>query len=243
MSALASFESEIRANTPFDMFGLVLPLSDGRMTFELRNESCAAVHVLAIDDIPEPLRREAPAAAQVSDFSALRRPGSVIDRLLAPWPAGALAVVPLPGTGGVLWATSPESRRYTDAELERLAHVAEMLPRESGVGGGDNAPARGDGIGAKLEMVDALVKTLAGVLDVRQVFDRVAEIARKVVPHEALLIREMYAAPARVRNYAFTGFGDLVFPEESPMTQPELLSEPGTIGSSKTFWAINATRS
>jgi GAF domain-containing protein len=78
----------------------------------------------------------------------------------------------------------------------------------------------------KLEMVDDLVKTMAGVLDVREVFDRVAEIARKVVPHEALLIREMHAAPARVRNYAFSGFGDLVFPEESPMTQPELLTEP-----------------
>ena len=175
MSSLASLESEIRASTPFDMFGLVLPFSDGRMTFEVRNETCAAVHVLAIEEIPESLRRPPPVATQFPDFSALCRPGSAIDRLLAPWPAGALAVVPLPGTGGLFWATSPESRRYSDAELERLAHFAALIEKRPDEASEDDALHRDAGIHAKLEMIDDLVKTLAGVLDVRQVFDRVAE--------------------------------------------------------------------
>ncbi len=47
---------------------------------------------------------------------------------------------------------------------------------------------------ATLETLDELLRTMANVLDIREVFERISEIAGKVVPHDALVIRE--ASPA-----------------------------------------------
>jgi len=41
---------------------------------------------------------------------------------------------------------------------------------------------------ANLEMLDGLLKTLAGVLDVREVFDRVSQVCDKVMTHDAMSI-------------------------------------------------------
>jgi transcriptional regulator with GAF, ATPase, and Fis domain len=79
---------------------------------------------------------------------------------------------------------------------------------------------------ANLEMLDGLLQTLSGVLDVREVFDRVSEIAKKVLPHDAMLIREMTDDPMVSRNYAISGFGDLKFQPESPTSEPHLITEP-----------------
>ena len=42
-----------------------------------------------------------------------------------------------------------------------------------------------------LEVLDGLLATLTGVLDVREVFDRVSAIAQKVLPHDAMSISEL----------------------------------------------------
>jgi hypothetical protein len=75
-------------------------------------------------------------------------------------------------------------------------------------------------------MLDELLKTLSGVLDIRDVFDRVSQIARTVLPHDGLVIREMTDDPSRARTYALTGFGDLKPQPESATTEPRLLTEP-----------------
>ncbi len=78
-----------------------------------------------------------------------------------------------------------------------------------------------------LETLDELLRTLAGVLDLRQVFAHVAAIATRVLPHDALVIREMIPGdPGRARNYALAGFEGMEFPAESPATEPRLLTEP-----------------
>jgi transcriptional regulator with GAF, ATPase, and Fis domain len=124
---------------------------------------------------------------------------------------------------------SRKTHAYTAAEMtvgERItAHVALALSHQRLADEARQIEVHRERT-ANLQMLDELLKTLVGVLDVRQVFDRVSEIAGKVLSHEALLIREMSNAPASVRNYAFCGFGELVFPPEGPITRPELLTEP-----------------
>lgn len=44
----------------------------------------------------------------------------------------------------------------------------------------------GDSLAASLEMIEQLQRTLIGVLDIRGVFERVSEIARKVLDHDAM---------------------------------------------------------
>ena len=79
---------------------------------------------------------------------------------------------------------------------------------------------------ATLELLDGLLGTLTGVLDIRGVFDRVSEIARKVLPHDAMSVTTVLDAPLRVRVHAISGFGDLPESFEMPMPDPSLVTEP-----------------
>jgi transcriptional regulator with GAF, ATPase, and Fis domain len=79
---------------------------------------------------------------------------------------------------------------------------------------------------ANLQMLDGLLKTLTGVLDVRDVFDRVSDIAQKVLKHDAISIAEMIDNDQRVRFYASRGLSDLPQPYEIPVTNRKLVIEP-----------------
>ncbi len=56
-----------------------------------------------------------------------------------------------------------------------------------------------------LSRVDHLVTTLAEVLDVRDVFDRVAEIAREVLPHDGMVVGQLVDEGKNVLMYATHG--------------------------------------
>ena len=64
------------------------------------------------------------------------------------------------------------------------------------------------------------------MLDIRDVFDRVSEIAAKVLPHDAVAVTELSEARDRVRWYASKGLGDLPVPFETPVPDPQLLTGP-----------------
>jgi transcriptional regulator with GAF, ATPase, and Fis domain len=76
-----------------------------------------------------------------------------------------------------------------------------------------------------LSRVDHLVKTLAEVLDVREIFDRVAEIAREVLSHDGMVIGQIAQEGRVVRMYATHGLetDDTV---QVPNLSRHLLTEP-----------------
>jgi transcriptional regulator with GAF, ATPase, and Fis domain len=76
-----------------------------------------------------------------------------------------------------------------------------------------------------LSRVDHLVKTLADVLDIRDVFDRVAEIANEVLPHDGMLIGQVVKDGRFVRMYVTHGLGGDA-PIDVPNLSPHLLTEP-----------------
>jgi transcriptional regulator with GAF, ATPase, and Fis domain len=79
---------------------------------------------------------------------------------------------------------------------------------------------------ANLEMLDGLLKTLTGVLDIREVFDRVSDIAQRVLPHDAVAIGEVIAGGESIRMYASQGLGLGPRPFETPIRDRSLLTEP-----------------
>lgn len=77
----------------------------------------------------------------------------------------------------------------------------------------------------RLKAVDGLLGTLTGVLDVREVFDRVSEIARPVLPHDALLLGMVTPDRQSIRVWAHSAVPDgITIPEVVPLPDPELLS-------------------
>src|SRR5262245_8514045 len=76
-----------------------------------------------------------------------------------------------------------------------------------------------------LSRVDHLLKTLADALDIREVFDRVAEIAREVLPHDGMLVGQVVDDGRFVRMYVSHGLGDKI-PPEVPNLSRHLTTEP-----------------
>lgn len=77
-----------------------------------------------------------------------------------------------------------------------------------------------------LELLDALLKTLAGVLDIRDVFDRVSAIADRVLPHDAISIAEVIDEGRKVRVHASHGLGALSQPFDYPVPDARMVTEP-----------------
>jgi Nif-specific regulatory protein len=57
----------------------------------------------------------------------------------------------------------------------------------------------------RLEVLDELLPVLAGVLDVREVFDRLSSIARRVIPHDMLLLTRLADDRTHAEVHAVTG--------------------------------------
>jgi transcriptional regulator with GAF, ATPase, and Fis domain len=76
-----------------------------------------------------------------------------------------------------------------------------------------------------LELEDLLV-ALSGVLDLREVFDRVSVVAQKALPHDAMGVTRILPGD-RIAVHAVSGFG-ADFPEtfEAPIPEPSLITEP-----------------
>jgi transcriptional regulator with GAF, ATPase, and Fis domain len=80
---------------------------------------------------------------------------------------------------------------------------------------------------ANLDALDGLLNTVAGVLDVRDVIDRISSIGNTVMPHDAMTIVVRTKIRDIVRLYAATGaLRDLPVPHEITIPNPQLLESP-----------------
>jgi PAS domain S-box-containing protein len=68
----------------------------------------------------------------------------------------------------------------------------------------------------RLEALDELLAALSGVLDIREVFERVSAIAKKVIPHDALSLPLLTDDKNHIVVYAITGDAKR-FPETLPL--------------------------
>jgi transcriptional regulator with GAF, ATPase, and Fis domain len=134
--------------------------------------------------------------------------------------------------GGTLEFCSTSVGAYTEADVSvgrRIAdYVALAMAHQRMADDARRAEAlreRSD----NLLMLDDLLATLAGVLDVRQVFDRVSVIAQKALPHDAMTVTQVLDSQDRIRLLAISGFSHIPdFPDsfESVLPEPSLLTDP-----------------
>jgi transcriptional regulator with GAF, ATPase, and Fis domain len=116
---------------------------------------------------------------------------------------------------GDLTFTSPELRRFGGHEVaigRRLADHAAVALSYSRVAEESRRAVALQERATNLEVLDGLLATLTGVLDVREVFDRVSAIAQKVLPHDAMSISEIIDNDTKVRIHASYGLGQLKEP-------------------------------
>jgi transcriptional regulator with GAF, ATPase, and Fis domain len=117
--------------------------------------------------------------------------------------------------GSQLWIVLKGGGTLSAEQQTRLTSLA--AEADGGVGPVDERIAR----------LDSLLTTLANAKDVRDVFDRVSEISKGVLPHDAMTIIVAGENPGKVRVYAATGvMSHLPLRVEVPLPNQPLLDSP-----------------
>ena len=159
--------------------------------------------VRRVDDAPEELDRERRADRETLD-SGTR---SV---LLAP-------IERANGVIGVFWVSSRQARAYDAGHEEAAAAIAAVLSAAL------EHERRADEDRERLRRhreLDALGPALASALDVREVFDQVSSIARRVVPHDKMTLGLL--SEDRTENRLWAVAGDRSWaPETYPIPESE----------------------
>jgi len=180
--ALASLEAEALAIAPLQGWGLVMPAGAGLVSFQMRHQWGTTVNILPVEDLPAALR---PPIDTVRQVSLLRRGDGPIDATLVMMGIASLLVVPLPDELGLFWAGSSHRAPFSHEHVEAVSRFAERVVEQSREPEPDLSRER------RLERFEALADVLpliAVALDLRDVFDRLSDIARRVLPHDASVV-------------------------------------------------------
>ena len=199
---------------PHELVGVTLFDEDGEH---------ATVHAIAGEVGPlAPVRRvEMPPSAPLRDLDwdhvivddLLADPGQ---RDLPPAKAGFRSVLRLPLRDGgrtlgmlAFGSRTPAFYRLSDVIVgKRLAAHVLLALSHARLSEERERTAKLRERSANIEMLDGLLAALTGVLSLRQAFDRVSEIAAKVIAHDAMTIVRPTDDPGYATVYAVRGFGD-----------------------------------
>ncbi|MES1254098.1 MAG: sigma 54-interacting transcriptional regulator, partial [Acidobacteriota bacterium] len=174
--------------------------ASGVFRFAFCSASLAAVNLVRQADLPDvlwlPAAAEAPRAVPLAPSL---RPGHGVDDMLAAMDLTALLLVP--AAGGVLWLGRVGGRAFGDGETAGALAFAERVVEVA------SAPERLDTRAAQLarmEAVAALLPSLSAALDIREMFARLSETARRVLPHDVAVIALFSDDRRQVRLHALS---------------------------------------
>ena len=215
--ALAATEAEALAVAPLLGWGLVLPVAGGCVSYQMCHPWGTHVNILPVDDLPAGLRTP---IAGVRQIGPIARDDGPIDASLVTLGIATLLAVPLPGDLGLFWAGSGST--FSEAQVEGLEGLAHRLAERS------REPESDESRALRLERLESLSDVLpliARALDLRDVFERLSEVARRALPHDTCVVGIHSADLAQVRLHALSGANSLGgLPEVVPNPYPKALA-------------------
>jgi transcriptional regulator with GAF, ATPase, and Fis domain len=206
--------NSIRSVIPFDNMGVVRIL-DGELAVlhatTVKDEECkgACREPTPLDSWSPRLRPRPEPIARVEDATAELDAAFPIDAEIID--AGVRSAMWEPfhsgkGFRGGIWLSSYRAGAFTEEHQELLRPIAALLGSAVEHWRIWDAERRRR---QRLDQLEGLLDTLASALDVRQVFDRVSEALKSVLPHDLLVLTEFDAeAPRAFRIVAYSGKPD-----------------------------------
>ena len=183
---IADFVPAVRAIVDVESFGVVLRRPDPNAQLLTRHRAGTAGHLIPLEHIPGLLTPFIDAAALVTplrEHAEAAHP--MIVRILESG-AESLLLMPLPGPLGLFWAGRPSLAPLSDQQWSDLTDLAARLA--AAVGEPEPRDIRLSRL-ARIDKVEQILPVVAEALDVRDVFHRLSEVARSVLPHDAATIQ------------------------------------------------------
>jgi transcriptional regulator with GAF, ATPase, and Fis domain len=198
---IAALEADVRAVVDVEAFGLVRRDDDALELFT-RHRVGTTGHRMPPRMVPPLLRPDAPARTADALVASFDDSEHVFAARLRQYAIGRVLAVGLEKENAVFWVGRAGEGTFTAAEVSDLAAVAARV-----VAGDAAADSAKLARLRRLGQVDRMLPILGGVLDVRDVFPRLAEIARLALPHEMATIQILDADRVNAQLYALDGVG------------------------------------
>ncbi len=196
--ALAALDAEALAIAPLQGWGLVIPLGTGAASYQLRHRWGTAVNRLQVHTLPPALRTPI-ATARVATLGEGDGPFAIALRAIG---VSTLAALPLPEGGGLFWAGLPAGQAFADPQIAALDAFAHRLAERSRVPESDASLADRY---ERLDVLAAALPLMSRALDLRDVFERLSEIAQRVLPHESSVVGINNEDRTEIRLHALSG--------------------------------------
>lgn len=215
---LTALTASVNAVVPSAILGFCRMLQDTRVSVLYWHPYGLGEYILEASDVPAILLPSSDGPRQ-ADITALEsNPPGALEWLLRF--AGAVGVVSLPvprdDPRARLWIGPSDPKPLGTNELVQLEAVADKGAALL------NAPIPSEEAAERLrrfELAAELLPAVLRVLDVREVFDRLSEVARRALPHDLLILRLLNEDVSKITTLARTGGGtdvDVPLPHAYP---------------------------
>ena len=217
--ALAALETEALAIAPLRGWGLVLPAGDGLVSYQMCHQWGTHVNVLPVEHLPTALRTP---ISDVRQIGPITQDDGPIETTHVTMGIATLAAIPLPGDLGLFWAGSGSRLPFSEAQVEALKGLAGRLAERSREPESDQSRALRL---ERLASLSDLLPLIARALDLRDVFERLSDVARRALPHDACVVGIHNEDHTLVRLHALSGSAPLVgLPDVVPNPYPKALA-------------------
>jgi transcriptional regulator with GAF, ATPase, and Fis domain len=199
---LSDFTADVYAIADVEAFGVVLAKPEDRAELVTRHRSGANAHIVHCERLIAPFVPSVDTPVQIAPLAGHANAAHPVFERLMRYRIECALVVPLPDGLGVLWAGKKGADGFADAQVERF----QMLV--SGLADALRAPEPQAERIARLKRIDAveqMVPVIASALDIRDVFHRLSEVARAVLPHDGATIQILSDDHVHARLYALDG--------------------------------------
>ena len=217
--ALAALEDEVLAIAPLQGWGLVLPAGDGLVSYQMSHQWGTHANILPVEDLPAGLRTPISGVRQIGPIAQDDGP---IETTQVTMGIATLVAIPLPDDLGLFWVGSGEGAPLTGAQVGALSDLANRLIEQA------RQPEAEESLGRRLERLESLADVLpliARALDLRDVFERLSEVARRALPHDTCVVGIHSEDHTEVRLHALSGSASLGgLPEVVPNPYPKALA-------------------
>src|SRR6267143_1192424 len=207
---LSEFDGDVRAIADVEAFGAVLAAPEHRVQLFTRHRSGTAAHLFPPDRLPAALTSPPDAATIVTPLSSRFDPADAVTRRLAMYGIECLLLLPLPDGMGLLWIGKSGLAPFTGEQVgafERFAPRLAAAARQP-----ESLDVRLARL-ARIDEVEQILPVIAGALDVRDVFHRLSDVARSVMPHDGATVQLLEGDRLHTRLHALDGIGREHVPE------------------------------
>ncbi|MBI3402273.1 MAG: sigma 54-interacting transcriptional regulator [Acidobacteria bacterium] len=212
---------------PVNSLGFVSRLSGDGVSVLRWSPLWLAAQVVRANDVPEMFLPPGPGPRQTAVEEIESTAGGPLVSHLVTSGARRVLTVPVPGVASPsrLWIATTRPDPLTTEQIQTLQSLGE---RAAGILERPEPPEAELVRFRRLALVDELLTTLISVLDVREVFTRVSEIAGQVLPHDAISLPVIADDREHVIPFATTTAPAAAYlaPHPLPDRARRLLTEP-----------------